>query len=73
MLRRTIRVYGECTAYAEENRMLENFYEAEDLSENSMLLVDPKGIADEPDSKGKLPFVPAYVEILPAGLIEDEI
>jgi hypothetical protein len=54
-------------------KMFENLYKAGKLSEHSMLFAQPKGTGDELSPTETLPFLLAYIEILPAGLIDDEI
>jgi len=53
--------------------MFEHLYKAEKLSENSILVAQPKGTDDELSLNEMLPFLRAYIEVLPAGLINDEI
>lgn len=53
--------------------MFENPHKTEKLSKHSMLFAEPKETDDELSPIGTLPFPLAYIEILPAGLIEDEL
>lgn len=53
--------------------MFEHLYQAEKLPDHPNLFADQKGAGYDLDPIGTLPLPRAYVEILPPGLIEDEI
>ena len=73
MVRCTMESYVKYTDPQRGNLMFENLHKAEKLSEHSMLFAEPKQTDDRLKLVGKFAFVQAYIEILPAGLIEDEL